>query len=536
MLRSASPPVQQGGRRCCREDQARALAVVLRDEFGTDFAFVDAETLAPVPANGSDAALPPREFLEQVAASGRARVTPLRDGVYQLALLLCQEHRPALVAVGQLDSPAAGRDGPEAASRLEKWAQAVSDRVRLQDQLADDRPAGHAPSTLPWEGLLALDQIIRRLRLHKNPERNYQRILEAASTLLGAELLAWVPRDGDAPVLTHGEACLAPAECRQLAASMVRGQGQLSAGPVLLDRSQKAGGSNRYPRVHTLLALPVSDQGPAGWILAINKKAAAPAAAGTPAHVPFRKSDAALLTPFVGLLELHLRWSSRYLELKELLVGLTRALTAAIDAKDSYTFGHSERVGRIAVELAREMGIDGEDLGDIYLAGLLHDIGKIGIRDDVLRKPGKLTPEEQEHIRQHVTIGYSILADLRQIRNLLPGVLYHHERWDGQGYPDGLAGDNIPLMARILAVADSYDAMTTVRPYRDSMPWTTVERILAEGAGSQWDKRVVEAFQRCRHKIHTIRQRGVGESLRAALEGALRSENHSLRDVGLPTS
>ena len=95
----------------------------------------------------------------------------------------------------------------------------------------------------------------------------------------------------------------------------------------------------------------------------------------------------------------------------------------------------------------------GDDLGDIYLTGLLHDIGKIGIRDDVLRKPGKLTPEEQDHIQQHVTIGYSILAELRQIRNLLPGVLYHHERYDGRGYPDGLAGDGIPWPARCLAVA-----------------------------------------------------------------------------------
>ncbi len=171
--------------------------------------------------------------------------------------------------------------------------------------------------------------------------------------------------------------------------------------------------------------------------------------------------------------------------------------------------------------------MDGDELGDIYLAGLLHDVGKIGIRDEVLGKPGKLTPEEQEHIRQHVTIGYAILADLRQIRNLLPGVLYHHERYDGAGYPDGLVGENIPLLARILAVADSYDAMTTARPYRDPLPWTRVEEIIAEGAGTQWDKRVVDAFQRCRQKIHTIRQRGVGESLRLALDGALRTDSEA---------
>jgi HD-GYP domain-containing protein (c-di-GMP phosphodiesterase class II) len=251
-----------------------------------------------------------------------------------------------------------------------------------------------------------------------------------------------------------------------------------------------------------------------------------------PTPIPFRKSDAALLAPFVALIETCERASNRYQELKDLLVGLTRALTTAIDAKDSYTYGHSERVGRIAVELGRELGMEGDDLGDIYLAGLLHDIGKIGIRDAVLQKPSKLTPEEEAHIRQHVIIGYSILADLRQIRNLLPGVRYHHERYDGRGYPDGLAGENIPLLARILAVADSYDAMTTARPYRSPLPVQKVEQILLEGAGSQWDKRIIDAFMSCRLKIHSIRQRGLGESLRVAIEGALRTGSDSFRTSG----
>src|SRR6202035_3019831 len=110
----------------------------------------------------------------------------------------------------------------------------------------------------------------------------------------------------------------------------------------------------------------------------------------------------------------------------------------------------SERVGRIAVELGRELGLPKEELGDVYLAGLLHDVGKIGVQDTVLHKPGPLSPEEQDHIQQHVTIGYWILAELRQIQNLLPGILYHHEHFDGTGYSDELAGQNIPLLARIL--------------------------------------------------------------------------------------
>ncbi len=211
-----------------------------------------------------------------------------------------------------------------------------------------------------------------------------------------------------------------------------------------------------------------------------------------------------------------------------MLVGLTRSLTAALDAKDSYTYGHSERVARIALELGRELGLQGDELGDVYLAGLLHDVGKIGINDAILAKSEPLSPEEVEHLKQHVTIGYQILADLRPIRSLLPGVLYHHENYDGTGYPDGLAGEAIPQLARILAVADAYDSMSTARPHREAMPCRQVEEVLVQGADRQWDRRVVEAFLRCRHKVHMIRQRGVGDSLQIALDGALRVHANSL--------
>jgi HD-GYP domain-containing protein (c-di-GMP phosphodiesterase class II) len=230
-----------------------------------------------------------------------------------------------------------------------------------------------------------------------------------------------------------------------------------------------------------------------------------------------------VLLPFAALFELQVRGSRRYQELKDLMVGLARSLTATVDARDSHTFGHSERVARTAVELGRELGLQEDELSDIYLAGLLHDVGKIGIRDDVLRKAGPLTAEEYDHIKQHVIIGYRILSELHPIRSLLPAVLHHHERWDGKGYPEGLAGERIPLLARILAVADAYDAMSTRRTYRNSLSPKQVEETLKEGAGTQWDRRVVEAFLRCRDKIHLIRQRGVGESLRHAIDGALRA-------------
>ena len=331
-----------------------------------------------------------------------------------------------------------------------------------------------------------------------------------------------MPKDPNAALQMAGEACLPQIDCRNLASFLAKNADLQSAGHLLCNNVQTMPWAAGFPELTALLVFTVSDVEASGWVLALNKK---PLAAGE-APPPFRRGDAALLTPFVALLRLHASASNRYHDLKDLMVGMARSLTAAIDAKDSYTYGHSERVARIGVELGRTLGLEGDDLSDIYLSGLLHDVGKIGIRDAVLRKVDPLTQEEFEHIKQHVTMGYTILADLKPIRNLLPGVLYHHERWDGKGYPDGLAGEAIPQLARILAVADAYDAMSTNRPYREAIPCREVEDRLTKGAGTQWDAKVIDAFLRCRQKIHAIRQRGVGESLRTALDAALRCDDY----------
>jgi HD-GYP domain-containing protein (c-di-GMP phosphodiesterase class II) len=343
--------------------------------------------------------------------------------------------------------------------------------------------------------------------------------------LLGAETLICVPPDGRMPVHIHGKGFLAPIDCIHLAGLLAKDPAN-NGGPIIHNAVDTQPWALSFPDISSLLAFPITDSEAAGWVMAVNKGTKDDPPASRTA-LPFRRSDAALLTPFVALLRLHFSASTRYHDLKELMVGLARSLTAAIDAKDSYTFGHSERVARIGVELGRTLGIDGDQLNDIYLAGLLHDVGKIGVPDALLRKSDQLTEAEYAQVKRHVTIGYTILADLRPIRHLLAGVLYHHERYDGQGYPEGLAGENIPLLARVLAVADAYDAMSTHRPYRTALPCHEVEEQLQAGAGTQWDARIVEAFVRSRHTIHAIRQRGVGESLRQALDGALRSEDSS---------
>lgn len=171
-----------------------------------------------------------------------------------------------------------------------------------------------------------------------------------------------------------------------------------------------------------------------------------------------------------------------------------QSLAAAVDAKDRYTSGHSERVANYATAIAEQMGLSKDMQDTLRVAGLLHDLGKIGVPDAILNKSGRLTQEEREVINRHPTVGGDILKRSPHLDRVLPGVVFHHERYDGAGYPDGLAGDGIPLIARVLAVADSFDAMTSERPYRKAMPVESALRELKNNAGTQFAPDVVEAF------------------------------------------
>ena len=183
-------------------------------------------------------------------------------------------------------------------------------------------------------------------------------------------------------------------------------------------------------------------------------------------------------------------------ENKALFLGTIRALAAAVDEKDPYTRGHSERVTKYSVIIARALDLDEKTVETISISALLHDVGKIGIDDKILKKPGFLTPEEFEIMKQHPVKGFNIMKTIEQMRNVLPGLRSHHEQWDGNGYPDRLRGDEIPLIARIIAVADTLDAMTTNRPYQKALTFQFAVEKINQNVGVKYDKQVVAAFNR----------------------------------------
>jgi len=165
-----------------------------------------------------------------------------------------------------------------------------------------------------------------------------------------------------------------------------------------------------------------------------------------------------------------------------------------IDAKDNYTAGHSKRVREYALSLARAVNLDEPSINALKTASLLHDIGKIGVSEHILNKQGKLTVEEFDAIKQHPETGVSILGNFGEFRSILDYILYHHERMDGAGYPKGIPGDQIPLVARIISVADTFDALTSDRPYRKALSREDSLRILREVAGTQLDSLLVDKF------------------------------------------
>ena len=181
---------------------------------------------------------------------------------------------------------------------------------------------------------------------------------------------------------------------------------------------------------------------------------------------------------------------------RELFIGSMRAFVAAIDAKDPYTRGHSERVAAYSRVITKHLGLPESEQHRIWVGALLHDVGKIGIEDKILTKGGVLTDEEYEQMKLHPVIGAEIMSRIEQLKAMIPAIRWHHEAWDGSGYPDGLEGEKIPLSARIVGIADTFDAITTNRPYQKAYESAFAVETIHKLSGKRFDVRVVGAFQR----------------------------------------
>jgi HD-GYP domain-containing protein (c-di-GMP phosphodiesterase class II) len=351
---------------------------------------------------------------------------------------------------------------------------------------------------------VVIGRLIRRLRVSEAPGRFDALATGVLRSSLGVDAVAWVPRDEREPVVVSGRVeGMAPSSYRSLIPARP---------PEGILVSDDVGEARRHSCPPSTVARYASAAGGAcGWLVAVNP----------PRRRPFSPAECERLHHVAALIEAQSTNARIYTELKGRFLGIIRALTAAVDAKDPYTSGHSERVARIAVRLAEQLAIPASRRSDLYLAGLLHDVGKIGIDDDVLKKTGPLSDQEYRKIQGHVEIGVKILRDLERLHPILPGVRHHHESYDGSGYPDRLSGEEIPLEARILAVADSFDAMSSNRPYRKRLGLMQIDEILRRGSGRQWDPAIIDALFGCRADVEAIRQIGLGESLIGAVDVAL---------------
>jgi putative nucleotidyltransferase with HDIG domain len=357
-----------------------------------------------------------------------------------------------------------------------------------------------------YEEITLLHRLTTNLRLSSSHTELGRMALQWLAAALPAEGMALLLHavDGAPPgseqesapvLLTHGNCPLDTSSFLRLLKFLAI---RPTDGPRVMNANATSGADWPFAGIRELVVAPLAEgDHELGWIAVVNHDSGK----------EFGSIEATLLSSVAAILGIHSGNLELYRRQADLLAGVVRALSSAIDAKDPYTCGHSDRVARVAVRLARELGCSTETLKVVYLSGLLHDIGKIGVDDRILRKPDKLTSEEFEHIKTHTVIGHRILVDLKQLGQVLPVVLHHHESWDGSGYPDGLAGERIPLLARIVAVADSFDAMASDRPYRKGMPDEKLDGIIRSGAGKQWDPRVVEAFFTVRADLRAIAQR-----------------------------
>lgn len=286
------------------------------------------------------------------------------------------------------------------------------------------------------------------------------------------------------PPVLYGQLSLPPGQVQRLAEQLIADMRGGKSGLLINDLSQHKTYGWLSPFAKQLIAAPLQRQDQIlGCLFGIDK-----------ANGDFDSVDSKLLNSIANESAIYIENAMLFSDVHDLLMGLLHSLTSAVDAKDNYTCGHSERVALLSRHLAQQIKLPDAKVERVYMAGLLHDVGKIGVPESVLQKTGRLTAEEYEQMKRHPRVGARILADVKQLGDVVPGVLCHHERYDGRGYPAGLAGQDIPLMGRIICLADCFDAMTSNRTYRKALPLEVAMMEIRRCAGTQFDPALAEVM------------------------------------------
>jgi HD-GYP domain-containing protein (c-di-GMP phosphodiesterase class II) len=362
-------------------------------------------------------------------------------------------------------------------------------------------PLGSARSPLlaqedPWEVVECFARDVTRC--DKNGQ--IKLALEAVRVGIKAEAVFWYPGGSDDALEIAGACDLPVGWCATFARKLIDGTPGLDGRLLRSVLPSGPPGSPFHPRSAALVRVSRTQ---ATWIVALQLT--------NPRS--FQVTDLRIMALVRRILVNQRRCNDLTGRMSDTLTSLVQCLTTSIDAHLPHARGHSERVARIAVAIGKRMSLPTPVLNDLYFASLVHDIGLTSVPQNLLLKPDRLTDEEFARVKTYPVVGDSILANIKQLVHLRPAVRHHHERYDGRGYPDGLAGDDIPLMARILGFADAFDAMRSPRPHRPALPRAQVDEILAQGAGKQWDPCVVEHYLVGRPHFHALCERAAAVDL-----------------------
>ena len=378
--------------------------------------------------------------------------------------------------------------------RLLEAAQVEASRLRRDSELQAEFDALSQQIDYNFEEISLLQRLTQHLQLSRAPAELADLCVRGIQTLIECSGVAICLENAEQSRQFFAQGRL-PFDQSGFSRLLARFDQHNWSKPLVKNKLQHTLLGEDFPGLKNIVIVPIGDpQFRRGWIIGTNLRGGR----------DFGTVEANLICSIATILGTHIRNIELFAERDELLLGFVRSLVSTLDAKDPYTRGHSERVAMLARRLGETIGLERSDLEDIYLSGLLHDIGKIGVDDRILAKTGQLTEDEFHQIQRHPMIGYRILKQLRNLSRILPGVRNHHEAFNGRGYPDNLKGEGIPLMARIIAVADSYDAMVSDRPYRKGMPIGRLEEIFRRGSGEQWDPRVIDAYFECRDDIERL--------------------------------